>query len=96
MKSELLSAESQTNPFPAQKVKLMRSQVEEAEMNHIIEPHGRGVPEAILNDRSPRAGLPEWGRSPHEGRPARGERSLSMAEGTPSRVVLFLLYPPYP
>ena len=62
----------------------------------IIEPHGRGVPEAILNDRSPRAGLPECGRSPHEGRPARGERSLSMAEGTPSRVVLFLLYPPTP
>ena len=25
----------------------------------IIEPHGRGVPEAILNDRSPRASLPE-------------------------------------
>ena len=56
----------------------------------IIEPHGRGVPEAILNDRS---GLPECGRSPHEGRPARGERSLSMAEGTPSREVLFLLHP---
>ena len=36
----------------------------------IIEPHGRGVPEAILNDRSPLAGLPECGRSPHEGRPA--------------------------
>ena len=59
----------------------------------IIEPHGRGVPEAILNDHSPRAGLPECGRSPHEGRPARGEWSLSMAEGTPSREVLFLLHP---
>ena len=47
----------------------------------IIEPHGRGVPKAILNDRSPRAGLPEGGRS------------LSMAEGTPSREVLFLLHP---
>ena len=62
----------------------------------IIEPHGRGVPEAILNDRSPRAGLPECRRSPHEGRPARGERSLSMAEGTPCLEVLFLLYPPSP
>ena len=59
----------------------------------IIEPHGKGVPEVILNDRSPRAGLPECGRSPHEGRPARGERSLSMTEGTPRRVVLFLLHP---
>ena len=56
----------------------------------------QGVPSVILNDRSPRAGLPECGRSPHEGRPARGERSLSMAEGTPSREVLFLLYPPNP
>ena len=59
----------------------------------IIEPHGRGVPEAILNDHSPCAGLPECGRSPHEGRPARGEWSLSMAEGTPSHKVLFLLHP---
>ena len=59
----------------------------------IIEPHGRGVPEAILNDRSPRAGRPECGRSPHEGQPGRGERSLSMAEGTPSHEVLFLLHP---
>ena len=25
----------------------------------IIEPHGRGVPEAILNGRSPPPGLPE-------------------------------------
>ena len=62
----------------------------------IIEPHGRGVPEAILNDRSPRPGLPECRRSPHEGRPGRGERPLSVAEGTPSREVLFLLYPPIP
>ena len=37
----------------------------------IIEPHGREVPEAILNDRSPHPGLPECGRSPHEGRPGR-------------------------
>ena len=59
----------------------------------IIEPHGGGVPEVILNGRSPRAGLPEWGRSRHEGRPARGERSLSVTEGAPRRVVLFLLYP---
>ena len=59
----------------------------------IIEPHSRGVPEAILNVRSPRAGLPECGRSPHEGRPARGKRTLSVAEGTPSREVLFLLHP---
>ena len=49
----------------------------------IIEPHGRGVPEARLNDRSPRPGLPECGRSPHEGRPGRGERPLSMTSGTP-------------
>ena len=61
--------------------------------NIIIEPHGRGVPEAILNDRSPRPGLPEFGRSPHEGRPGRGERSLSMAEGTNCCEVLFLLHP---
>ena len=59
----------------------------------IIEPHGRGVPEAIRNDRSPRAGRPECGHSPHEGRPAQGERSLGMAEGTPCCEVLFLLYP---
>ena len=59
----------------------------------IIEPHGRGVPEALLNDRSSRPGLPECGRSPYEGRPGRGERSLIMAEGTPFREVLFLLYP---
>ena len=52
-----------------------------------------GVPEAILNHRSPRAGLPECGRSPHEGRPGRGEWSLSMAEGTPCLEVLFLLHP---
>ena len=62
-------------------------------MSFIIEPHGRGVPEAVLNDRWPRAGLPEWARSPHEGRPARGERSLSRAEGTPCLVILFLLHP---
>ena len=63
--------------------------------NIIIEPHGREVPEAILNGRSPRPGLPECGRSLHEGRHGRGERPLiiSMAEGTPSREVLFLLYP---
>ena len=60
----------------------------------IIEPHGRGVPEAILNGRSPRPDLPECGRSPHEGRSGRDERPLSLAEGTPSREVLFLLYPP--
>ena len=65
-------------------------------MSIIIEPHGRGVSEAILNDRSPRAGLPKCGRSPQESRQARGKRSLSMAEGTPSREVLFLLYPPLP
>ena len=53
----------------------------------IIEPHSRGVPEA---------GLPSCGLRPHLGRLARGERSLSMAEGTPSREVLFLLYPPSP
>ena len=62
----------------------------------IIEPHGGGVPEVIPNGRSPRAGLPEWGRSPHEGRPARGEWPLGVTEGTPRRVVLFLLYPPTP
>ena len=28
-------------------------------LNIIIEPHGRGVPEVILNGRSPRPGLPE-------------------------------------
>ena len=60
----------------------------------IIEPHGRGVPEAILNDRSPLPGLPECGRSPHKGRPGRGEWSLSMAEGAPCREVLVLVYPP--
>ena len=41
------------------------------------------VPSAILNDRSPLAGLPSCGLRPHSGRPARGERSLSMALGTP-------------
>ena len=64
--------------------------------NTIIEPHGRGVPSAILNGRSPRQGLPECGRSPHEGRPGRGEQPLSMTEETSSHVVLFLLYPPIP
>ena len=59
----------------------------------IIEPHGRVVPEATLNDRSPRTGRPSCGLRPHSGRPVRGERSLSMAEGTPRREVLFLLYP---
>ena len=62
----------------------------------IIEPHGGGVPEVILNDRSPRTSLPSCGLRPHSGRPAQGERSLSMTEGTPRRVVLFLLYPPSP
>ena len=42
-----------------------------------------GVPSAILNGRSPLPGLPSCGLRPHSGRPARGERSLSMAEGTP-------------
>ena len=68
------------------------SQVE-SQRGSIIEPHGRGVPEAILHGRSPRPGLPKCGRSPHLGRPGRGEQPLSMAEGTPCRVVLFLLYP---
>ena len=40
--------------------------------DNIIEPHGRGVPEAILNGLSPCPGLPECGRSPHEGRPGLG------------------------
>ena len=52
------------------------------------------MPEAILNDRSPRPGLPECGNGPHEGRPGRGKWSFSVAEGTPCREVLFLLYPP--
>ena len=47
------------------------------------EPHGRGVPSAILNGRSPLPGLPSCGLRPHSGRPGWGERPLSMAEGTP-------------
>ena len=52
----------------------------------IIEPHGRGVPEAVLNGRSPHTSL-------HSGRLVRGEQPLSTAAGTPCRGVLFLLHP---
>ena len=51
-----------------------------------------GVPSAILNDRSPRPGLPSCGLRPHSGRPGRGERSLSIASGTPlpcGSIILF-------
>ena len=59
----------------------------------IIEPHGRGVPEVVPNGRSPLASPPECGRSRHKGGLARGERPLCATEGTPCRVVLFLLHP---
>ena len=42
-----------------------------------------GVPSAILNGRSPLPGQPSCRLRPHSGRPGRGERSLSVAEGTP-------------
>ena len=53
-----------------------------------------GCPIDIKNINKTYLLLSERGRSPHEGRTARGEWPLSVTEGTSRRVVLFLLYPP--
>ena len=58
------------------------------------------MPEVIPNGHSPRAGLPEWGRSPHEGRPARGEWPLGVTEGGSVFIIpswfCFFIIPSYP
>ena len=46
-------------------------------------------PEDCLKKIVKGPGLPSCGLRPHLGRPGRGERPLSMAEGTPSRVFYY-------